>query len=130
MLTVCDKNNLLLKEKNDNNNGIEVVHSVKRKDGASLSIWNFFVGWLLHYLLYCLYLLFLEANIFLWLQKLLYVKIKSVVICIIIKDLNGVFILNKMLVTIDFKGFLDGFAIGWCCSNYLQPKQGIFYVHK
>lgn len=38
MLTVCDKNNLLLKEKNDNNNGIKVVLSGKRKDGASLSV--------------------------------------------------------------------------------------------
>lgn len=38
MLTVCDKNNLLLKEKNDNNNGIEVLHSVKRKEGALLSV--------------------------------------------------------------------------------------------
>lgn len=38
MVIVCDKNNLLLKEKNDNNNGIEVVLSGKRKDGALLSV--------------------------------------------------------------------------------------------
>lgn len=57
-------------------------------------------------------------------------KIKSVVICIIIKDLNGVFILKKMLATIEFKGFLDSLAIGRCCSNFWRPKQGVFYVHK
>ena len=47
-----------------------------------------------------------------------------------IKDLNGVFICKKMLVAIDFKGFLDGLTIGRCCSNFWQPKQGIFYVYK
>lgn len=39
-------------------------------------------------------------------------KTKSVVICIIIKGLNGVFIIKKMLVTIDLKGFWGILTIG------------------
>ena len=53
-------------------------------------------------------------------------KTKSVVICIIIKGLNEVFIYKKMPVTIDFKGFLGILMTG---NNFLRKRSysmGIF----
>ncbi len=56
MATACDKNSLLLKEKNDNNNGIEVLNSGKRKDGTSLSIEIFLQGD--YYIICCIVCIF------------------------------------------------------------------------
>lgn len=53
-------------------------------------------------------------------------KTKSVVICIIIKGLNGVFIIKKMLVTIDFKGFWGILTIGNSFLRKRSYSMGIF----
>lgn len=53
-------------------------------------------------------------------------KIKGVVICIIIKDLNRVFICKKILVAIDFKGFRGSLTIGNSFLRKRSYSMGIF----
>lgn len=73
---------------------------------------------------------FLRSKYFFVNTEVVVYQTKSVVICIIIKGLNGFFIYKKILVAIDFKGFRGILTTG---NSFLRKRSyliGIFYIHK
>lgn len=69
---------------------------------------------------------FLRSKYFFVNTEVVVYQTKSVVICIIIKGLNGGFIYKKILVAIDFKGFQGILSIG---NSFLRKRSyliGIF----
>ncbi len=68
---------------------------------------------------------FLRSKYFFVNTEVVVYQTKSVVICIIIKGLNGIFIYKKILVAIDFKGFLGILMTG---NNFLRKRSYLMEI--